>query len=103
MPAFAIDINVNFPQLTQFFTQLLQREDEIMATIADVQAKVATIGNAVHSINVKLDDVAIEIANLKAQVAAGQPVTQEQLDALDASLQAILTESGEVVAEVNTL
>jgi hypothetical protein len=57
----------------------------------------------VHNINVKLDGVAAEIANLKDQLAAGSPVTQEQLDALDASLQDVMTESSDVVSEVDTL
>jgi uncharacterized protein with von Willebrand factor type A (vWA) domain len=103
MAAFAVDINVHFPQLTQFFTQLLHREEFLMATLADVQEKVTAIAAAVHSINTGLDRVATEIMDLKAQIAAGVPVTQEQLDALDASLQGIMAESGDVVAEVDTL
>jgi septal ring factor EnvC (AmiA/AmiB activator) len=103
MAAFAVNITIDFPQLTQLLTQFLHREDTLMATIADVQAKVTTIGAAVHNINVKLDGVAAEIANLKDQLAAGSPVTQEQLDALDASLQDVMTESSDVVSEVDTL
>ena len=103
MAAFDVNINVHFPQLTQFLTQLLHREEMLMATLADVQEKVTAIATAVHNINTGLDRVATEIMDLKAQIAAGVPVTQEQLDALDASLQSIMAESGDVVAEVDTL
>lgn len=41
-----------------------------------------------NTLSTEIDTIVTEIAALKAQVAAGSPVTAEQLDALTAKLKA---------------
>lgn len=54
-----------------------------MATLADLQGHLNDISTGV-------DVLKQQIADLKAQVAAGSPVTQADLDALDATAQGII-------------
>ena len=55
----------------------------LMATYNDVTTKFQAIMDGVA-------ELALQIADLKAQVAAGSVITQAQLDALDVSAQAVI-------------
>lgn len=60
----------------------------------DLQAALDTIKNGVSDVVNRLTAQAAKIADLTAQVAAGTPVTQDQLDALTAEaneIAAVLT------------
>lgn len=57
--------------------------DDLMATLQDVQTDLQAITDGVATL-------ATEIADLKAKVAAGSPVTQADLDALDVKAKAIV-------------
>lgn len=58
-----------------------------MATSADLQSDVSTLLAAVQSLKPKLDTVVTLVSDLKAQVAAGQLITQADLDTLDATVK----------------
>lgn len=55
-----------------------------MSTLADVQTHLNQVADGVTNLRG-------QIQTLKDQLASGQVVTQEQLDALDTSVQAIVT------------
>lgn len=70
--------------------------EKLMATVADLQADVAQLQTDAASMVTALSTVQTENASLQtqitalqAQIAAGSPVTQSQLDALDASVKTI--------------
>ena len=73
----------------------------IMATLEEIQTKVADIGTAVTTVDTNLDGVRALVQTLKDQVAASNPVTQADLDALDASLATIKEALGSVTTEVD--
>jgi len=63
----------------------------------EVQTLIADINEATNVVAGKLDGLLVTIADLQAQLAQGVPVTQAQLDALGAALQAekdLLTQLG---------
>lgn len=57
-----------------------------MKTVTDVQQLVKDLDAETNTIASKLDANTATIADLKAQIAAGSPVTQAQLDDLAAGL-----------------
>lgn len=61
--------------------------ENIMATEQDLQNDLDAIRDGVTTALTALNAT---IADLKAQIAAGSPVTQEQLDALDAEAKTII-------------
>lgn len=70
-----------------------------MSTIEEIQLKVTDLTSTLGSIDLKLDEVRARIAEL----VAGQPVSQEQLNALNElltvakdSASAVLTETTEL-------
>lgn len=63
--------------------------DRIMTTEADLQTDLDNIKTGVAAVADKLTAQAGTIADLKAQIAAGTPVTPEQLDALHAEASGI--------------
>ena len=84
------------PALTEKLDVILSRlgtlqslERHIMASIKTVEALVADLKSNTDAVAAKIDAQTQAIADLKAQIAAGTPVTQEQLDALSAELQPI--------------
>lgn len=81
----------------------LVKGTEIMATLDEVIAGLAVIEGSVAAVDVKLDAVKDEILALQAQVGAGTPVTQEQLDALAASVEALKSHASAVADEAAVL
>ena len=63
---------------------------KIMSVESDLQADLDTIKANVATVLTKVTAQAATIAELQAQVAAGTPVSQAQLDALDAEAKAIV-------------
>lgn len=61
-----------------------------MAKFQEVSDELDAIKTAVDAVKVTADLQVAEIADLKAQLAAGTPVSQEQLDSLDAKADSIL-------------
>jgi len=66
----------------------------IMATVNELSSELTAIKTAVDEVKrIDLEQIA-EIQALKDQIAAGTPVTQEQLDSLDAQADSILAALG---------
>ena len=63
------------------------RREQVML-YTDITALIDDINAATNVVAGKMDGLIVTIADLQAQIAAGTPVTQAQLDALGASLQA---------------
>jgi len=63
-----------------------RREQAMQFT--EIEALVTAINDATNVVAGKLDGLLVTIADLQAQLAAGTPVTQAQLDALGAALTA---------------
>ena len=61
-----------------------------MSTVQELQADLDTIKSGVAEVLVKVQAQADQIAALTAGQAAGSPVTQQQLDDLDAEAKAIV-------------
>lgn len=68
---------------------LAAQERHLMKTVSDVQQLVTDLKTNTDAVAAKVDAQTQAIADLKAQIAAGSPVTQEQLDAIAAGLQPI--------------
>lgn len=62
---------------------------EVLLEEKDLQAALDTIKNGVSDVVNRLQAQASTIADLKAQIAAGTPVSQEQLDGLTTEANAI--------------
>lgn len=68
--------------------------EQIMATLQEVQGELVSIKAGVDTSNALAAQQVAMIADLKAQLAAGSPVTQADLDDLDAKADAILAAQG---------
>lgn len=60
-----------------------------MADVASVKQLIVDLGAETDALSTKIDAEVAEIASLKAQIAAGSPVTQADLDAISAGLSPI--------------
>lgn len=79
--------------LDQILTRLCALEAQgvqVMATVQELSDELDAIKTAVDEVKVLGQAQVDEIAALKAQIAAGTPVSQEQLDALDTKADSIL-------------
>ena len=79
---------------------------EIMKTLQDFQSDVSALQASVNDISTGMDtvlgvvsDLKGQVSDLKAQLAAGSPVSQEDLDALDAQVNEIEDKVAEVHAK----
>lgn len=70
-----------------------------MSTIEEIQTKVSDLTVTLGEIDLKLDDARARIAEL----VAGNPVTQEQLDGLNAALSAAKASADAVLIETTEL
>jgi hypothetical protein len=76
----------DFLKLMADINKILEDEKAEAAAIAALQAAVAVVANVLAGEATQLGDAVKLIADLKAQLAAGVPITQEQLDAIDAQV-----------------
>lgn len=75
-----------------------------MATLGDVQATVSELKDTLVAVDAKLKEVHTAVQALRDQLASAQgPVTQEQLDALAASLEDVKTETAAVVQDASDI
>lgn len=74
--------------LKQVLKVIQANHKELMSTITDLQTAIDSLQGAVTTL---ATDVNNSIAALKAQIAAGSPVTQADLDAVTAKVQSILS------------
>jgi hypothetical protein len=77
---------------------IYRRTGKIMSTEADLQTSLDAIKAGVANVVAKLTTQAQTIADLQAQIAAGTPVSQEQLDALAAEANDIAASLSAVTA-----
>lgn len=63
-------------------TKLHEKVDRMGGQIADVNVLLDKLNTATNEVAADLDAQRAQIEALKAQIAAGSPVTQEQLDAV---------------------
>jgi predicted nucleic acid-binding Zn-ribbon protein len=73
---------------------LHRKVDKIMATEQELQADLDAIKAAVDALPARFATLNQTIVDLQAQIAAGTPVSQDQLDALKAEADAILASLG---------
>ncbi len=69
---------------------IARQESQIMSKEADLQTDLDAIKTGVATLLTAAIANAATIADLKAQLAAGTPVSQDQLDALEAEAKAIV-------------
>jgi hypothetical protein len=74
-----------------------------MATINQVQADLNDLATAVNEFGPGLDRIAAVIQTLKDQVAAGDIISQEQLDGLSTQVQQVRTAAQAAVAREGSL
>ena len=70
-----------------------------MSTLNDITSSVSEILTTLAALDLKLDDVKAKIDLL----VVGTPVTQEQIDALAASLDAVKAQASKVLTESTEL
>lgn len=70
-----------------------------MATLAEVQATIATLHETVVSVSAKMDDISALVASLRA----GAGVGDADLEGLRTSLEAVASVLGGVVTKQNTI
>lgn len=70
-----------------------------MATLAEVQATIATLHETVVSVSAKMDDISALVASLRA----GAGVGDADLEGLRTSLEAVASVLGGVVAKQNAI
>jgi hypothetical protein len=76
--------------LLQSLHALHRKVDQLMSAESDLQTDLDAIRAAVVLVLAQQTAQASTIADLKAQLAAGTPVSQAQLDALDTEAKAIV-------------
>lgn len=91
-----VHLTVHVPELKKLGVLL-------MSTFAEVRDHMAALSASVHNINLGLDDVRQIVQALRDQIAAGSPVSQADLDALDASVSAAQSEAGEILTKEDTI
>lgn len=79
------------------------KETRLMATLDEVVSVVSSLKDSVVAIDARLDEVQVKIQELKDQVGAGGPVTQEQLDSLHGMLSELKTHTEAVQQEAQDL
>lgn len=72
---------------------IFNERKERMATEADLEADIVALNTKVDTFIVDIHTLQATVAELQAQLGAGDPVTQEQLDALHQSMQDILAKN----------
>ena len=89
-----VHVHNDHDDLKALVQQVIQQGDNMAVTVAQLLAAFATLNTVTSDLSAKADVIIgkeneqlMEIAALKAQIAAGSPVTQAQLDALGASVE----------------
>ena len=84
--AFVAWLVISGVPLWYLISQVTQLREEIAMQFTDITALLTGIDEATNAVAAKIDAEIATIAELQAQIAAGTPVTQEQLDSLGAAL-----------------
>lgn len=81
----------------------VERDDDLMATLQDVISLVSGIAETAGEIAEALAGIGADVAALKEQIAAGSPISQEQLDSLAAALSDVAVELADVASTAQDL
>lgn len=90
-----IDVHLHFDSslsggaTEQALIKILARLEDIMATVTSVKQLIVDLNDETNTLAAKVDAQAATIADLKAKLAAGSAVSQEDLDAIAAALTPI--------------
>lgn len=79
--------------------ELHRKVDLVMAKVKDVETLLDQVNTVTNTIAAKVTAEQAEIAALKAQIATGTPVSQEQLDAIAARLGTVATSLEAIAAD----
>lgn len=81
---------------------VLSQQERIMADLSKLTNDISALTTAVQNVGTDLQGLRGQIADLKAQIGAGNPVTQEQIDALDSTVAAAVSNLTTQVAQDQT-
>jgi septal ring factor EnvC (AmiA/AmiB activator) len=81
-------------------TGLAAQMESIMASVAELTDLLTEIATKSEDTNVRLDAINAKIDDLRAQIAAGSPVSQAQLDELTALASAAKVSLGAVADDL---
>jgi hypothetical protein len=95
-----VDVLENLFRVDGMLRDILRKEELIMATVTDLQGKLDAMAPVLDAIVVDVQATKTEIQALKDQIAAGTPVSQAQLDALDAQADGVLQRLGAIDSSV---
>ena len=87
------------PGLITRLINYLLKDTNLMATVEEVMADVTELTSTLSAVDLKLDEIAVFIANLQS----GSVVTQEQLNALAALTSAAKASAAAVLTETDNL
>jgi flagellar hook-associated protein FlgK len=89
--------------IDRIFSEVKLLRNQIMTTVAELEAKVTTLVDRVTSetaqSTAKLQSLADEIKALKDQIATGSPATQADLDRLASALDTIIVAVGNIIPD----
>lgn len=104
-----LDININFPGLEgvcRALSSIITNQEKIMTTVTELSAKLDALDEAITQERTEvvnaLTGLKGEIQTLKDQIAAGTPVSQEQLDAIGARVDAQITKTQGIITDADT-
>lgn len=86
----SVDVDRTLAEILTHVRAIQAQGDQIMATEQELKADLDTIQTGVATVIAKVTAQAQTIADLQAQIAAGTPVTQSQLDELKTEADAIV-------------
>lgn len=87
------DIAIRLPESAiELLRRIYAQGEQIMATVKELSDELDAIKTAVDGVKATVQTQITQIADLQAQIAAGTPVTQQQLDDLDAKADSILAD-----------
>lgn len=81
----------------------MSTEAELQATLDSIGVTLTSEEGVISTLSTGLAGLKQQIADLTAQVAAGSPVSQEQLDALSTEATAIQDKTAAQLAELQAL
>ena len=80
--------HLDSPGATEKLDQILARLETLMSAATDIEKLISDVNDETNAIAARIDAEDKSIQDLKAQIAAGSPATQADLDAISANLTA---------------
>lgn len=76
-------------RVTERLEQILHAVGHIMSTVTDIKTLITQMNDETNALSAKIDAELKAIADLQAQIAAGSPASQQDLDDITSGLQAV--------------